>query len=393
MRQNLSPPQGSLIGAPSAGRFGSSPLLDSRFLAAALAFGMLMIAVAALSTPTGSAPASSEDPALPAARSGPSTATQSVHEKTKQGVRMPTGSSRSPSSRTGARPTRACATTPRAQGHAFYFTPDKAVLSFTKKDKGVALHLTPLGASPDATLEATRPRPRQGQLPGRLRAPHEPPDLPRTRLPRPLAGNRHGLPRPGREPQVRVPPAARRRPEQDRARLPGSGGPLDRDQPGALLIQHAARHASRLPPAELPARGRQARPGRQPLRAEGEQNAYGFALGASYDPSRPLVIDPGLAYSTYLGGGVDRLRPRDRRRRSGNAYVTGETTPPTSRPRRAPSTRARRAAFRDAFVTKLNAAGSALVYSTFLGGTEPDSGRAIAVDARKRLRHRAHSVL
>jgi hypothetical protein len=35
----------------------------------------------------------------------------------------------------------------------------------------------------------------------------------------------------------------------------------------------------------------------------------------------------------------------------------------------------------DAFVTKLNAAGSALVYSTFLGGTDIDHGRAIAVDS------------
>src|SRR6188474_870339 len=32
-------------------------------------------------------------------------------------------------------------------GHAFYFTPDKAVLTFQKKHKGVALHLRPLGAS------------------------------------------------------------------------------------------------------------------------------------------------------------------------------------------------------------------------------------------------------
>ena len=56
-----------------------------------------------------------------------------------------------------ARPTRASAITREGAGHAFYFTPDKAVLTFTKKHKGVALHLTPLGASPDMRLVAGEP--------------------------------------------------------------------------------------------------------------------------------------------------------------------------------------------------------------------------------------------
>jgi hypothetical protein len=50
---------------------------------------------------------------------------------------------------------------------------------------------------------------------------------------------------------------------------------------------------------------------------------YGFAVGA-YDPRYPLVIDPGLDYSTFLGGtGGDEgsgIAVRD-----GRAYVTGET--------------------------------------------------------------------
>ena len=53
--------------------------------------------------------------------------------------------------------------------------------------------------------------------------------------------------------------------------------------------------------------------------------SYGFEVGAGYDPALPLVIDPGLAYSTFLGGtkfdegvgiAVDEF---------GNAYVTGDT--------------------------------------------------------------------
>jgi len=103
-------------------------------------------------------------------------------------------------------------------------------------------------------------------------------------------------------------------------------------------------------------------------------NRVGFRL-ATYDRSRPLVIDPVLAYSTYLGGGAGVAIAVDG---NGNAYVTGYagSIPTTSgafqgTPRGA----------RDAFVTKLNSVGSALVYSTYLGGSSEDSASGIAVDA------------
>jgi hypothetical protein len=100
---------------------------------------------------------------------------------------------------------------------------------------------------------------------------------------------------------------------------------------------------------------------------------------ASYDKTRPLVIDPVLIYSTYLGGSggdgasamaVDAL---------GNAYVTGSISstdfPTTS------------GAFQtfgggaDAFVSKLNPTGSALLYSTYLGGRSGGGwASAIVVD-------------
>ena len=90
---------------------------------------------------------------------------------------------------------------------------------------------------------------------------------------------------------------------------------------------------------------------------------------ASYDKTKPLVIDPLLAYSTYLGGSGGDLGSGIAVDASGNAYVTGftassdfPTTPGVFQ------TNFPGGEF-DAFVSKLNAAGSALLYSTYLGGT------------------------
>jgi beta-propeller repeat-containing protein len=115
-----------------------------------------------------------------------------------------------------------------------------------------------------------------------------------------------------------------------------------------------------------------------------DSNTVGFEL-AEYDASRPLVIDPVLVYSTFLGGanvdtGVDIVVDA-----AGNAYVTG-TTQLLIIPSTFPTTAG---AFDtthngepfDVFVTKLNPTGSALVYSTFLGGSNLDSGAGIAIDS------------
>ena len=102
---------------------------------------------------------------------------------------------------------------------------------------------------------------------------------------------------------------------------------------------------------------------------------------ASYDVNRPLIIDPVLSYSTYLGGsGVDSgfAIAADA---AGNAYLAGQTSSPNDFP-------VTPAAFQttfvgpnwDGFVTKLNADGSALLYSTYLGGNGFDRAEAIAVD-------------
>jgi Beta-propeller repeat len=111
------------------------------------------------------------------------------------------------------------------------------------------------------------------------------------------------------------------------------------------------------------------------------KHQVGFEIGA-YDPTRPLVIDPVLLYSTYLGGSGDDDGFDIAVDAAGNAYVTGYTLSsgfPTTAG--AFDTSYNGGPGGDAFVTKLNANGSALVYSTFLGGSESDEGHGIAVDA------------
>ncbi len=107
--------------------------------------------------------------------------------------------------------------------------------------------------------------------------------------------------------------------------------------------------------------------------------AYGFAVGA-YDATQPLVIDPGLLYSTYLGGNNSDLGNPIAVDAAGSAYVTGETES-NDFPTTAGAFDTSFNGNNDAFVTKLNATGSALVYSTYLGGSGDDRGHGIALDA------------
>ena len=111
----------------------------------------------------------------------------------------------------------------------------------------------------------------------------------------------------------------------------------------------------------------------------GAGDSVGFDVG-DHDRTVPVVIDPVLAYSTFLGGfnseegvsiAVDAL---------GNAYVTGDTTSPDF-PTTLGSFQPAQPGPQDVFVTKLGPLGNTLVYSTFLGGADDDVGRAIALDA------------
>src|SRR5207245_161982 len=103
----------------------------------------------------------------------------------------------------------------------------------------------------------------------------------------------------------------------------------------------------------------------------------------AYDASRPLVVDPVLVYATYLGGSGADYGFSIAVDGSGNAYVAGQTSStdfPTTAGSYKASVNDTPPSTNDGFVTKLNAAGTARVYSTYLGGSGGDLALAIAVD-------------
>jgi len=108
----------------------------------------------------------------------------------------------------------------------------------------------------------------------------------------------------------------------------------------------------------------------------------GFQV-AAYDRTKPLVIDPVLVYSTYLGGTGGESAHGIAVDGTGNAYVTGSTRS-SDFPVVNPLQPALRGSV-DVFVSKLNSTGS-VVYSTYLGGSDTgtasadDVGLGIAVD-------------
>jgi len=90
-----------------------------------------------------------------------------------------------------------------------------------------------------------------------------------------------------------------------------------------------------------------------------------------------------LVYSTYLGGGGEERGAGIAVDSSGNALVTGftgSTDFPTTPDALQPTFGGGSPFIGDAFVTKLDAAGAVLVYSSYLGGTDGDAGKGIAVD-------------
>jgi len=86
-----------------------------------------------------------------------------------------------------------------------------------------------------------------------------------------------------------------------------------------------------------------------------------------------------LSYSTYLGGDDDDYGYGIAVDSSGNAYVTGNTDS-TDFPTKNPYDDTKDGSYDDAFVTKFTSTGT-LSYSTYLGGSDDDSGRGIAVDS------------
>jgi hypothetical protein len=110
-------------------------------------------------------------------------------------------------------------------------------------------------------------------------------------------------------------------------------------------------------------------------------------VGSGESDGFVLKLNPtgsALLYSTYLGGTGHDRGTGIAADATGNAYVTGQTDSadfPTVNPAQAHFAGGNNSGGGDAFVCKLNAAGSALLYSTYLGGSGADGAAGIAVDA------------
>jgi hypothetical protein len=265
-------------------------------------------------------------------------------------------------------------------GYGFYFTDDKAVLALRGTDRGHALELRFLGASSGASLRPAQRGPGtvnylEGDDPNRWQ----------TGLPTYDRLAYRGL-WPGVDMSFRgadralkyeftIAPGAN--PGRIRLAYAGAQG-LSLSESGSLLIKtpqgtlrdSAPRAWQRINGRRVPVRSRYSL-------GKGT-HAYGFELG-SYDRGHPLVIDPGLRYSTYVGGSAVDAGEDIAVDSSGNAYITGRadssnfpTTPGAFDVTHGTSS--------DAFVSKVSDDGSTLIYSTFLGGNAIDSGYGIALD-------------
>jgi hypothetical protein len=270
----------------------------------------------------------------------------------------------------------------QAGGASFYFTQTGAVFSFAKgKKKGAVLRLSFLGANPAPTIEGrTLGTGRVNYLLG-----NEPAKW-HTNLPtygevvyRDLWPGVDMVFR-GASGRLKYEFHLRSGAKVSNIRLGYSGTRgLTVNRAGELLIQTPLGILRDERPRSYQQLGGRRVPVASRFALQRARNAYGFAVGG-YNRSEPLVIDPGLLYSTYLGGSNFDQGLGIAVDGTDSAYVTGETHS-TDFPTTAGAFDITYNGGGDAFVTKLNPAGSApLVYSTYLGGSSFDRGFGIAVD-------------
>jgi hypothetical protein len=110
-----------------------------------------------------------------------------------------------------------------------------------------------------------------------------------------------------------------------------------------------------------------------------DEEHFGFEA-RSWDPHAPLVIDPGLTYSTFLGGSNQDVAFAIAVDSGGAAYVTGQTASSDFPTTPGAFDTSRNGGIYDAFVTKLDASGSALVYSLLFGGSDNELAYGLAMD-------------
>ncbi|HZE65495.1 MAG TPA: SBBP repeat-containing protein, partial [Sporichthyaceae bacterium] len=107
----------------------------------------------------------------------------------------------------------------------------------------------------------------------------------------------------------------------------------------------------------------------------------GFRVGP-HDSTLPVVVDPSLAWSTLVGSALDDIAYAIAVDITGASYVTGYTsTSGFTGVGLFSLDSSYNGGSSDVFVTKINAAGTAVVYSTYVGGSGLDTALGIALDA------------
>ena len=112
--------------------------------------------------------------------------------------------------------------------------------------------------------------------------------------------------------------------------------------------------------------------------------AFQTTLSSTVNHAFVFKLNPSgsaLLYSTFIGGNYPDLANAITIDSTGNAYITGSTDSPTFPVTPGAFQTTMNFGATDAFVTKLNSGGTALIYSTYLGGTSEDAGNGIAVDS------------
>ncbi|MCC6540551.1 MAG: SBBP repeat-containing protein [Bryobacterales bacterium] len=170
-------------------------------------------------------------------------------------------------------------------------------------------------------------------------------------------------------------------PSQIAVRLTGADG-MTVNSHGDLELRAAGRTILWKKPAlyqRLRSGARRAVEGRYRLLADGA--GFGFEVGR-YDPAQPLVIDPVVVFTTLFGSSVSEGASRLAVDANGNSYLTGITIDngfPVSPGAFNSGSGGLRLG--NAYVTKMNAAGTQMVYTTHFGGAFLDGAVGVAVDA------------